>query len=106
MNIYKLLYVFIQYIARNDTKLKEKKMIGYHVTTDKKITRYKQTGGILPPVRFFPNLYTAQRWAKRTSRDKILQIECNISYPLPDHKPARWTNEIMRKWNHVVMEAP
>lgn len=73
-------------------------MTGYHVTTSKKMDRYTDTGAILPPVRFFPTLYTAKEWAKRTGRDLILRIECNESYPLPDHKPARWTPEIIREW--------
>jgi hypothetical protein len=29
-------------------------------------------------------------------RDVILRIECIDSFPLPDHKPARWTPEIVR----------
>jgi hypothetical protein len=73
-------------------------MNGYHVTTAKKLAKYEATGGILPPVRFWPNLLTAQRWATRTLRDVILEIDCGVSYPLPDHKPARWTNEVIRKW--------
>jgi len=76
-------------------------MVGYHVTTQKKLARYKETGCILPPVRFWPNKQTAQRWAKRTGRDVILKIECSESYPLPDHKPARWTGEIIRSYTCV-----
>lgn len=68
-------------------------MTGYHVTTTNKLKRYENTGAILPPVRFWPNLLTAQRWAKRTGRDLILKIETGISYPLPDHEPAFWTPE-------------
>ena len=71
-------------------------MIGYHVTTTKKFERYKITGGILPPVRFWPNDFTAKKWARKTLRDLILRIECIDSLPLPDHKPARWTPEIVR----------
>jgi hypothetical protein len=73
-------------------------MIGYHVTTPKKLDRYKSTGGILPPVRFWPTIDTAKRWAKRTSRPIILEIIYDKSYPLPDHKPAKWTNEIIKQW--------
>jgi hypothetical protein len=73
-------------------------MTGYHVTTKKKIARYVSTGAILPPVRFFPNILTAQRWQERTGRDAILEIECERSYPLPDHRPARFTGEIIRRW--------
>ncbi len=73
-------------------------MTGYHVTTTRKLERYKQTGCILPPVRFWPNLETAQRWAKRTLRDVIIKFECEESYPLPDHRPARWTREHVKTY--------
>lgn len=73
-------------------------MIGFHVTTPKKLERYISTGGILPPVRFWPTIDTAKRWSKRTSRPLILEIKCDQSYPLPDHKPARWTPEIIREF--------
>lgn len=73
-------------------------VIGYHVTTKKKLDRYIQSGMILPPVRFFPNEYTARRWARRTGRELILKISCETSYPLPDHKPAYWTPEWVSSW--------
>jgi len=73
-------------------------MIGYHVTTPRKVQRYTDTGCILPPVRFWPNEYTARRWAKRTGRSVVLQIEVDISHPLPDHKPARWSPDLVRSW--------
>lgn len=73
-------------------------MEGYHVTTPKKLERYKKTGAILPPVRFWPNESTANRWAKRTGRSVILKISATETYPLPDHKPARWTPEVVSKW--------
>ncbi len=73
-------------------------MTGYHVTTNKKIARYVSTGAILPPVRFFPNIITARRWQKRTGRDAILEIEYERSHPLPDHRPARFTDEVIRRW--------
>ena len=76
-------------------------MTGYHVTTSKKLQKYKVTGGILPPVRFWPNKETADKWSKRTLRDVTLLIECETSYPLPDHRPARWTPEIIREWGVV-----
>ena len=79
-------------------------MNGYHVTTLQKLNRYNITGGILPPVRFWPDELTARRWAKRTGREIILKIECHISYPLPDHKPARWTNEIIHNFTVVKEE--
>lgn len=76
-------------------------MIGYHVTTLKKLSRYYTTGAILPPVRFWPNEETAKRWMKRTGRDTLLKIKCEVSHPLPDHKPAKWTNELIRKWEVI-----
>jgi len=41
-------------------------MIGYHVTTPKKLEKYKKTGCILEPVRFWVNRDAAFSWAKRT----------------------------------------
>lgn len=73
-------------------------MIGYHVTTPKKIARYQTTGAILPPVRFWPDLHTARRWAKKTGRIVILQIQYEAAYPLPDHRPAMWTPETVFEW--------
>ena len=76
-------------------------VIGYHVTTPKKLARYIATSCILPPVRFwqFPN--SAREWARRTGRTIILRIEVKEAYPLPDHKPrghAWWTPDMVRKW--------
>ncbi len=66
-------------------------LYGYHCTTPAKVERYKASGRIIAPVRFWPNLETAKRWAKRTGRSVILKIRLEaISYPLPDHKPAFW----------------
>lgn len=74
---------------------------GYHVTTPRKLTRYKCTGAILPPVRFWPNPFYAERWARKTGRTVILQIAVQKSYPLPDHRPARWTPEVIHNWKVV-----
>lgn len=76
-------------------------MTGFHVTTPKKIKKYENTKAILPPVRFFPDLWTAKRWAKRVGRTIILEINTNTSYPLPDHKPACWSPDIIRSWKEV-----
>lgn len=73
-------------------------MIGYHVTTDNKLSKYDLTGAILPPVRFWPNIETAERWAKKTGRGRIVSFSCDKYYPLPDHRPACWTPEIIRKY--------
>lgn len=77
-------------------------MTGYHVTTPRKLARYKATGCILPPVRFWPTVETAARWARRTGRPLILEIACEVSYPLPDHRPARWTPEMVRSWQEIA----
>lgn len=62
---------------------------GWHCTTKKKMVRYKSSGRIIAPVRFWPNKETAERWAKRTGRELVIRIRLeSISYPLPDHKPA------------------
>jgi hypothetical protein len=76
-------------------------MIGYHVTTPKKLLRYESTGAILPPVRFWRFGESAARWARRTGRTVILRIEAAEAYPLPDHHPrghAWWTPDIVRGW--------
>lgn len=80
-------------------------MRGYHVTTPRKLDRYTITGAILPPVRFFPTFDTAARWAKRTGRTLILEIDDGgESYPPPDHKPARWTPRQVGAW--TARQAP
>lgn len=77
------------------------KKIGFHVTTPRKIKRYEESGCILPPVRFWPNILTAKRWAKRVKRTEILAIYYEESYPLPDHKPAHWTPDVIRHYTKV-----
>ena len=79
-------------------------MIGYHVTTPKKLARYQATGAILPPVRFWAFERSAQSWADKTGRHVILRIDVDTAYPLPDHKPtghAYWTPELVRFWRAV-----
>jgi hypothetical protein len=73
-------------------------LIGYRVTTPKKLERYTRTGAILPPVRFWPNIFTARRWMKRTGRSIALRIEVETAYPLPDHRPAHWSPETVFEW--------
>lgn len=77
-------------------------MNGYHVTTTKRLQRYLETGAILPPVRFWRFLSSAEAWAKKTGRNTILRIaDVKEAYPLPDHHPrghAWWTPEIVRAW--------
>jgi hypothetical protein len=76
-------------------------MVGYHVTTRKKVARYVSTGCILEPVRFWSNRESAVAWMKKTGRDVILAIPVGVAYPLPDHKPrghAFWTDRNVRNW--------
>ena len=67
--------------------------VGYHVTTERKLARYRATGAILSPVRFWPTRETADQWANKTGRKIILELNLRgtISHPLPDHIPARFT---------------
>lgn len=79
-------------------------MIGYHVTTSKKLSRYEATGEILPPLHFWLFLESAQNWAARTGRSIILEIECQSAYPSLVYKPAGhayWTAEQVRTWRRV-----
>ena len=80
-------------------------MIGYHVTTPKKLARYLGTGAILPPVRFWRYKDSAIAWGRRTGRTIILQIETDEAYPMPDHKPsghAWWTPQFIREWTRLA----
>ena len=86
-------------------------MIGYHCTTPKKIERYKKTGCILPPVRFWRFRDSAVAWGKKTNRSKILEIEVNEAFPLPDHQPPRhawWSPEMVRDWaeTNALLDTP
>lgn len=77
-------------------------MTGWHVTTPKKLARYRATGGILPPVRFWRFKSSAEAWAKKVGRSVILEIAVTEAYPLPDHKPtghAWWSPEMVRQNN-------
>lgn len=71
----------------------------YHVTTLKKVERYRQTGAIIPPVRGFSTKERADEWARLTGRTVVLEIEGNPAYPLPDHRPnAYWIDDFIREW--------
>ena len=73
------------------TKTIKSPRFGFHCTTQKKLDRYQSSGRIIAPVRFWPNERTARKWSKRTGRNLVLRIRLeDISYPLPDHKPAMW----------------
>jgi len=72
--------------------------IGWHCTTKKKFEQYKKSGRIFSPVRFWPNKQTAKKWAKKTGRELIIKLELpGVSYPLPNHKPARFSpNDVIK----------
>lgn len=73
-------------------------MKGYHVTTDKKLKRYIQSGVILPPVRFWTTEYSAKKWMKKTGRNILLILNIEKAYPLPIKGGAMWTDSLVRKW--------
>lgn len=82
-------------------------MILYHCTNKKKLQQYKDTGCILMPVRGWRYLSSAENWCKHTLRDIILKIECDVAYPLPDHKPmfhSYWTPENIYKYEVIKGE--
>lgn len=61
------------------------KMTLYHVTTEKKAKRYRETGHIIAPVRGFTTLQCAMAWAIKTRRNVIYEINGGPAYKLPDH---------------------
>lgn len=71
----------------------------YHVTTERKAKKYRQTGYIQQPVRGFANIKAAMFWAMRTGRRIIYEIEVETTnvYKLPDHQnqfgQAFWTDK-------------
>ena len=50
-------------------------MIVYHVCGASKLTRYKQTGSIKPPVRAWSTIEEAERFSKQTGRPIILRLK-------------------------------
>lgn len=62
-------------------------MIVWHVTTAKKLRRYKDLGGILPPVRAWESLSAAERFSKQTGRKVILRLKFPTKAErLPGHR--------------------
>lgn len=79
-------------------------MKGYHCTTPTKLERYRATGAILPPVRFWAYDDSARAWCGRTQRSIVLEIEVVDAHPLPDHKPAGhayWSRDVVRAWREL-----
>jgi hypothetical protein len=79
-------------------------MTGYHVTTPHKLARYRATGCILPPVRFWYYERSARDWGRRVGCSVILRIEAGEHHPLPDHRPrghAAWTPRVITTWEEL-----
>lgn len=71
-------------------------MILYHVTTQKKANRYRESGRIVAPVRGFTTMQAAMAWAMKVGRKVIYRIECPHPHKLPDHHNAfgeAWWND-------------
>ncbi len=77
----------------------------YHVTTPKKVKRYKETGRIISPVRGFTTLIAAMAWAIKVGRSVILEIEAPNAYKLPDHHnqwgDAYWNDGDIKEYKCV-----
>lgn len=74
-------------------------MTVFHCTTPKKLGKYRVTGAILPPVRYWTNEYSAKKWGKKTGRIIILEFEePQRSYPLPVKGGAKWSDELVREF--------
>ena len=56
-------------------------MIVYHVTSLKKLDKYRNTGRILAPVRAWENIEQAQRMSISTGRQIIIRLR------FPDNAP-------------------
>jgi len=56
-------------------------MIVYHVTSLKKLDKYRKTGRILAPVRAWENVEQAQRMSISTGRQIIIRLR------FPDNAP-------------------
>lgn len=73
---------------------------GYHATTPGKLARYRESGCILPPVRWWVSERAAREWMAKTKRTILLRIvtPCD-AYPLPHMRGlARWSPRIVRAW--------
>lgn len=77
----------------------------YHVTTPKKVKRYRETGKIISPVRGFTTLIAAMAWAIKVGRSVILEIEAPNAYKLPDHHnqwgDAYWNDGDIKEYKCV-----
>ncbi len=78
-------------------------MIVFHVCTIKKLKRYRENGGIKPPVRAWENIKQAERMSLSTGRKIILRLKFpNDAKKLDGHfNQARVLNEIY-EWEKIV----
>ena len=62
-------------------------MVVWHVASLKKAMKYRQTGQILPPVRAWRDIRSAERFSKQTGRRVILRLKFPASaMRLPGHR--------------------
>lgn len=77
----------------------------YHVTTEKKVLRYRESGRIYSPVRGFTTLQAALAWACKVGRRVILEVEGQDCHKLPDHHnafgEAWWIDHDVASWKCV-----
>lgn len=77
----------------------------FHVTTDRKLERYKTSKRIILPVRGFTTLTAAQQWANKTGRNLILKIFGEDCHKLPDHRQpsgeAWWIDHDVLEWEII-----
>jgi len=75
----------------------------YHATSPTKLARYRATGCILPPVRFWITREAAEDFMRRTHRSVLLRFPTpDPCYPLDGHsKRAAWTTSMVREWEQV-----
>jgi len=59
-------------------------MIVYHVTSARKLDRYRKTGAILPPVRAWESIEDAHRFSVSTGRRVILRLKFPSNAPKLD----------------------
>lgn len=75
-------------------------MIVYHVTSAKKLNKYRKSGGILPPVRAWETIQAAQRFSINTGRPIILRLKFPNDAPkLVGHFNQARVLETMFKFN-------
>jgi hypothetical protein len=65
----------------------------YHVTTQKKAKKYRETGAILSPVRGFTTPMAAMAWGMKVNRNVVIEFVAENAHKLPDHH-----NEFGEAW--------